>query len=193
MTRSAKCSPCIGMPRFHEYLRSVELEGCFMFTAQALSELIFPSRETYIQYNRYTRLISSLAVERLHHHNASHARNKCISPAQIAATIDGRFLDGNSSFVVADYNVFEKSLPLPLSSRPMIRPNRPSTEEKISITRILTKLRCLVSQCVRRAKASSANLLHSQTRIGCIRQRSTAPVDTNTDTANQIAHSHQYP
>jgi hypothetical protein len=34
-----------------------------------------------------------------------------------------------------------KSLAPPLSSSPMIKPNRPRTDEKISMTKILTKLR----------------------------------------------------
>jgi len=44
---------------------------------------------------------------------------------------------------MASYEIAEKSPAAELSRRPMIRPNRPSTEEKISMIKILTNLDCV--------------------------------------------------
>lgn len=71
----------------------------------------------------------------------------------------------------------------------MIRPNRPSTELKISMTRILTKLFDIRISC-RNDMVVSVNL---QGRISSIGQRSTTAVDTNSDTADQVAHSNRQP
>lgn len=64
-------------------------------------------------------------------------------------------------------------------------PNRPKTELKISITRILTNL----GQTVRISLTTYKFSGHSQARVGSIRQCSTTSVDSDGDTAYQIAHA----
>lgn len=68
----------------------------------------------------------------------------------------------------------------------MMRPNRPSTELKISMTRILTNLpQVSTPLCFQHIKHNV------QAGISSIRQCRTAAIDAHTDTANQIAHPHR--
>ena len=67
----------------------------------------------------------------------------------------------------------------------MIRPKRPNTELKISITSILTKLRI----CQRRFGGVGGEPGYIQGRIGRIRKRGTAAVDTDGNAAYQVAHA----
>lgn len=68
-----------------------------------------------------------------------------------------------------------------------MRPNRPRTELKISITRILTNLQWLSILALRVPRVKCQKNI--QCRIGSIRQRGAAPVDTDRNTAHQVAHA----
>jgi hypothetical protein len=70
----------------------------------------------------------------------------------------------------------------------MIRPKRPSTELKISMTRILTNLVLLAMPL-----AVLVATIDVQCWISSISQRCTTSIDADTDTANQIAHAHSQP
>ena len=76
-----------------------------------------------------------------------------------------------------------KSLALPLINSPMISPNSPSTDEKISMTKIFTNLAHMLA-----ISLLVSNQNHSQCRVRRIRQRSTTPIDPNTHTTYQITH-----
>ena len=67
-------------------------------------------------------------------------------------------------------------------------PNSPKTEEKISITRIFTNL-CLISTILHCPFIARRNI---QAWISSIGQGGTAPIDTHTDTTDQIAHADQH-
>lgn len=99
------------------------------------------------------------------------------------------------------YRVFEKSFEFPLNSRPMIKPKRPNTDEKISITRIFTNLQPHLSAILPHNSSRlpcqpnpySEYRLYSQTRIRSVGQCSTTPIDPHTNSTDQIAHPDQYP
>ena len=71
----------------------------------------------------------------------------------------------------------------------MMRPKRPKTELKISITRILTNLVAETSAFA--TWHTTSHTQYSQTRIRCIRQRRTAPIDAHGHSAYQVAHAHR--
>lgn len=69
----------------------------------------------------------------------------------------------------------------------MIRPKRPNTELKISMTRILTKLRRSTS--VLFIAHGNRLVRNIQCRIRSIGQRSAATVDADSNTADEITHA----
>ena len=81
----------------------------------------------------------------------------------------------------------EKSGALPDTSSPMISPNNPSTELKISITSTLTNLQFTPYQHMHVSHPNRTHL-HSQARIRSIRQRSTTPIDPHANPTDQITH-----
>lgn len=68
----------------------------------------------------------------------------------------------------------------------MIRPKRPNTDEKISMTRILTNLANSQPRVRLPVPACDQNL---QARVRSICQSCTATVDAHTNTANQVTHA----
>ena len=67
-------------------------------------------------------------------------------------------------------------------------PNSPRTEEKISMTRILTNL-YLRQHTLPRLLHKIVNI---QAWIRSVGQCRTGPVDTDTDSTNEIAHAHEH-
>ena len=102
----------------------------------------------------------------------------------------GTYIDYHAWFCLpcSEYSSYLKSGALPDTSSPIMSPNSPSTELKISMTKILTNLGGFVS--VSHVRDPEAIPKNSQSRIGCIRKRSTTPIDPHGHTTDQVAHAH---
>lgn len=85
----------------------------------------------------------------------------------------------------SDILVHLKSLAPLDSSKPMISPNKPSTELKISMTKILMKL------WRESAMLQDCHCEYLQSWVCSIGERRTTAIDTDRDTTDHVAASHQ--